>query len=115
MSGVALRTPPPPLRPALDSRNLALRLGTAGVFAVFFLTLLYEGDRPASQAIFALLLAGALLMGMREFTAMGRKLLVYAWSVCRRNTPFEWPAEQPRKTGKTANQPVTEGVLCYQI
>jgi phosphatidate cytidylyltransferase len=74
MSGVALKTSPPPPRPALDSRNLALRLGTAGVFAVFFLTLLYEGDRPASQAIFALLLTGALLMGMREFTAMGRKL-----------------------------------------
>jgi transposase len=51
----------------------------------------------------------------KAVTAMGRKLLVYAWSVCRRNTPFEWPAEQSRKTGKTANQPVTEGVLCYQI
>jgi phosphatidate cytidylyltransferase len=58
----------------MDTRNLALRLTTALVFAIFFLTLLYLGDRPASQRIFALLLAGALLMGVREFTAMGRKL-----------------------------------------
>jgi phosphatidate cytidylyltransferase len=74
MNGVALKTPPSPGRPPIDTRNLALRLGTALVFAVFFLTLLYLGDRPAAQAVFALALAGALLMGVREFTAMGRKL-----------------------------------------
>jgi phosphatidate cytidylyltransferase len=53
---------------------LALRLGTALVFAVFFLTLLYFGDHPASRAIFTVLVAGALLMGVHEFTLMGRKL-----------------------------------------
>jgi phosphatidate cytidylyltransferase len=58
----------------MDKRNLAVRLGTALVFAVFFLTLLYLGDHPAAQAVFAVLVAGALFMGIREFTLMGRKL-----------------------------------------
>ena len=68
-----MKTPPPPL-PAMDKKNLGVRLGTAGVFAVFFLTLLYFGDRIESQAIFAVMLAGALFMGMHEVTLMGRKL-----------------------------------------
>ena len=68
-----MRTPPIH-HPGIDKRNLALRLGTAFVFAIFFLTLLYLGDHPAAQAIFAALLAGALFMGIREFTLMGRKL-----------------------------------------
>ena len=38
--------------PGMDKKNLALRLGTALVFAVFFFTLLYFGDRTASRAIF---------------------------------------------------------------
>lgn len=66
--------PPPPPPPGMDKRNLAVRLGTALVFAVFFLTLLYLGDRPGSQAVFTVLVAGALFMGMHEFTLMGRKL-----------------------------------------
>ena len=64
---------PPPL-PRMDKKNLALRLGTALVFAVFFLTLLYFGDRAESRAIFAVMLAVALFMGIHEFTLMGRKL-----------------------------------------
>jgi phosphatidate cytidylyltransferase len=68
------QTPPPaPLR-HIDRKNLGVRLGTAFVFAAFFLTLLYLGDRPAAQAIFALFLAAALFMGAREFVLMGRKL-----------------------------------------
>jgi len=80
MSGVALKTsrtpitPITPGRPPLDTRNLALRVGTALVFGVFFLTLLYFGDRPASQAVFALALGLALIMGAHEITLMGRKL-----------------------------------------
>jgi phosphatidate cytidylyltransferase len=58
----------------MDWRNLGVRVGTAAVFAVFFLTLLYLGDRPASQAVFTVLLAAALALGVREFTLMGRKL-----------------------------------------
>jgi phosphatidate cytidylyltransferase len=61
-------------KPALDKRNLAVRVGTALVFAVFFLTLLWFGDHMASKAIFAALLAICLLMGMREMVQMGRKL-----------------------------------------
>ena len=73
MSGAALKTSPSP-RPAMDRKNLALRVCTALVFAVFFLTLLYLGDRPGSQIIFLVAVAGALFMGVREFTQMGRKL-----------------------------------------
>jgi phosphatidate cytidylyltransferase len=58
----------------MDLKNLARRVGTAAVFAVFFLTLLYFGAHPYAQAMFAALLAGALFMGVREFTRMGRKL-----------------------------------------
>jgi phosphatidate cytidylyltransferase len=58
----------------MDRKNLGLRLGTAAVFAVFFLALLWFGDHPAAQAVFSVLLAGALFMGVREFTLMGRKL-----------------------------------------
>jgi len=67
-------TPPPAPRPPLDRKNLALRLGTAFVFAIFFLTLLYLGDQPWAQVTFCLLLGGALVMGVAEFTRMGRKL-----------------------------------------
>ena len=66
--------PSPAPRAALDPKNLVRRVGTAAVFAVFFLTLLRLGDQPWSQRIFGLLLAGALFMGTREFTLMGRKL-----------------------------------------
>ena len=67
-------TPPPAPQHRMDRRNLGVRLGTAGIFAVFFLALLYLGDRPNAQALFALLLAAALFMGAREFVLMGRKL-----------------------------------------
>ena len=66
--------PPSSPRRGMDWRNLGVRVGTAAVFAVFFLTLLYLGDRPASQAVFTVLLAAALALGVREFTLMGRKL-----------------------------------------
>ncbi len=65
---------PPPRHPRMDKKNLVLRLGTALVFAVFFLTLLYLGDRAGSRVLFTVMVAGALFMGVREFTLMGRKL-----------------------------------------
>lgn len=46
-------------------------------------------------------------------TAMARKLLVYAWSVCRRDQPFKW--EIKPETPKTVNQSNMEGGWCYQI
>ncbi len=36
--------------------------------------------------------------GKKAATAVGRKLLSYAWSVCRRGQPFVWPIDQ-NKTG----------------
>lgn len=64
---------PSPRRP-MDLKNLATRVGTAAVFAVFFFTLLYFAAHPYAQAVFAVLLGLALFMGVREFVAMGRKL-----------------------------------------
>ena len=75
MSTVASHPPPPPsARHGLDRRNLTLRLVTAAVFGVCFLTLLWLGEHPWAQLVFSLLLAAALFMGVREFTLMGRKL-----------------------------------------
>ena len=65
---------PPPRHSGMDKKNLVLRLGTALVFAVFFLTLLYLGDHTGSRAVFTAMVAGGLFMGIREFTLMGRKL-----------------------------------------
>ncbi len=65
---------PPHSRPGIDKGNLALRVGTALVFAVFFFTLLWFGAEPWAKAVFLVLLALALVMGVHELTAMGRKL-----------------------------------------
>jgi len=65
-------TPAP--RPPMDTHNLAVRVGTAAVFAVFFLTLLYQGDHPWAQEVFFALLCAAAVMGVNEFVRMGRKL-----------------------------------------
>jgi len=59
---------------SLDRKNLATRVGTALVFAVFFLTLLYLGGQAWTKTVFLVLLAGSLFMGVRELTLMGRKL-----------------------------------------
>jgi len=65
---------PPPKRAGIDKGNLAVRVGTALVFAIFFFTLLYLGAQYWAKAVFLGLLAGALLMAMHEFTLMGRKM-----------------------------------------
>ena len=65
---------PVPARPGLDKANLGLRVGTALVFALFFLTLLYLGAQAWTRTVFLMLLAGALLMGVHEVTLMGRKV-----------------------------------------
>ena len=65
---------PAPARPGFDKGNLALRVGTALVFAVFFLALLYLGAQAWTKLVFLGLLAGALVMGVRELTLMGRRL-----------------------------------------
>jgi phosphatidate cytidylyltransferase len=52
---------------------LALRLGSAAVFAVFFFTLLYFGEQPAAKLIFLAAMAGATFMGVREMCLIGAK------------------------------------------
>ena len=65
---------PPPSRPGIDKGNLAVRVGSALVFALFFLTLLYLGAQAWTKWVFLVLLAGALAMAVHELTLMGRKL-----------------------------------------
>lgn len=67
-----------PEHPALDSKkldtqNLALRLGSAAIFAAFFFTLLAYGERPWAKLAFLLALMGALFMAARELILIGRK------------------------------------------
>lgn len=70
----AAATPPAP-KPGLDRRNLAVRVGTALVFAVFFLALLwFGGDAPWGRYAFFALMAGSTWLGVREFTLIGRKM-----------------------------------------
>ena len=49
-------------------------------------------------------------------TAIARKLLVYSWSVCKRNRPFSWPGEN-EKRNNLESKPITNcrESWCYQI
>ncbi|WP_005035795.1 phosphatidate cytidylyltransferase [Holophaga foetida] len=58
----------------LDRKNLATRVGSALVFAVLFLTLLYFGENQISKAIFLVVVGLAAWMGVREMSGMGRKM-----------------------------------------
>ncbi|HLO65563.1 MAG TPA: phosphatidate cytidylyltransferase [Holophaga sp.] len=64
----------PATRAGIDKANLAVRVGTALVFAVFFFSLLYMGAQPWAKAVFFVVLALAVAMGVHELTLMGRKL-----------------------------------------
>jgi phosphatidate cytidylyltransferase len=70
---MTMTTPTPPGR-TLDTRNLAVRLLSAGVFAVGFFTLLYFGTRPWAKVAFLLLMSAAIFMGVREMCLIARKL-----------------------------------------
>ena len=49
-------------------------------------------------------------------TAMARKLLVYAWSVARRNQPFKWETNTAEKETENKKETMeTMEVWCYQI
>lgn len=56
---------------------------------------------PQARSIYARISkrAGA----KKAATALARKLLSYAWSVCRKNTPFHWPGEPPAATMEEPN------------
>jgi phosphatidate cytidylyltransferase len=62
----------PPKR-TLDRGNLALRVASAAVFAVFFFTLLYFGEQPWAKIVFLVLMSGAAFMGVREMCLIARK------------------------------------------
>lgn len=62
-------------RPHLDRKNFGIRVGTALVFAVFFLSLLYfGGDTAWGRYAYLALMAGSIFLGVREFTLIGRKM-----------------------------------------
>jgi len=66
---------PTPAAPrTFDTGNLALRLGSAAAFAVFFFTLLYFGERPWAKLTWLALMAVVLVMGVRELCLIARKV-----------------------------------------
>lgn len=58
--------------PTVDKKNMTLRIGTALIFGVFFLTLLWSGDQPWAPWAYLGLMTVAVLMGVREMTLMAR-------------------------------------------
>jgi len=58
--------------PRMDTKNLATRVSTALVFGLFFFSLLWFGDQPWAAWTFFVVMAGAILMGVRELTLMAR-------------------------------------------
>ena len=58
--------------PAMDKKNMTLRITTALVFGVFFFSLLWFGDRPWAPWTYLALMAVGVLGGVRELTLMAR-------------------------------------------
>ncbi len=58
--------------PAVDRKNMATRIATGLVFAAFFLTLLWFGDRPWAPWAYLALMGLGVLGGVRELTLMAR-------------------------------------------
>ncbi|HEX9081707.1 MAG TPA: phosphatidate cytidylyltransferase, partial [Holophagaceae bacterium] len=58
--------------PTVDRKNMTTRIITGLVFAVFFLTLLWHGDRPWAAWAYLGLMGLGILGGVRELTLMAR-------------------------------------------
>ncbi|MFN7958761.1 MAG: phosphatidate cytidylyltransferase [Holophagaceae bacterium] len=58
--------------PKVDTKNMTVRVTTALVFGVFFFSLLWFGDQPWAPWTFLAVMAGAIVMGMREMALMAR-------------------------------------------
>ncbi len=58
--------------PTVDRKNMTTRIVTGLVFAVFFLALLWHGDRPWAAWAYLALMAAGILGGLRELTLMAR-------------------------------------------
>ena len=68
-------TMPPPAKPVFDQRNMVVRVSTALVFAVFFLSLLYwGGGKTWGNLAYFGLMGVSIFAGVRELTLMGRKM-----------------------------------------
>jgi len=65
-------TPDAPRR--FDKGNLALRVGTAAVFGLFFFSLLYFGERPWAKLTWLLAMSVVVFMGVREMCLIARKI-----------------------------------------
>jgi phosphatidate cytidylyltransferase len=66
---------PAPVRPAFDRKNMTLRVSTALVFAVFFLSLLYWGGGTTwGNLAYFCLMGVSIFAGVRELTLIGRKM-----------------------------------------
>jgi phosphatidate cytidylyltransferase len=61
-------------KPKFETRNLALRLCSAGVFAALFFALLWFGEAPWAKLVFLGVLAAIACLGVREAVMMGRKI-----------------------------------------
>ncbi|MBL0311915.1 MAG: phosphatidate cytidylyltransferase [Holophagaceae bacterium] len=65
----------PPVKPAFDQRNMVVRISTALVFAVFFLSLLYWGGGTTwGNLTYFGLMGVSIFVGVRELTLLGRKM-----------------------------------------
>ena len=67
-------TQPTPPKRSLDTKNLAVRLGTSLVFAAGFLALMYFGTRPWAKTVFLALMSFSVFMGVREMCLIARKV-----------------------------------------
>jgi phosphatidate cytidylyltransferase len=64
---------PPEAKPKVDAKNLAMRVSTAVVFAIFFLSLLYFGGGTSwGPQVFLALMALSIFVGVREMSLMAR-------------------------------------------
>ena len=67
-------TPPTPPHRTMDTKNLATRLLSAGIFAIGFLSLLFFGAQPWAKVAYLLLMSFSIFMGIREMCLIARKL-----------------------------------------
>ncbi|MCL1893490.1 MAG: phosphatidate cytidylyltransferase [Holophagaceae bacterium] len=61
-------------KPCFDKKNLALRLSSAGIFALLFFTLLWFGKESWAKLTYMGILAIVAFVGVREATMIGRKM-----------------------------------------
>ena len=58
--------------PKVDTKNMTVRIASALIFGVFFFSLLWFGDLPWAPWTYLVVMAAAMVMGVREMTLMAR-------------------------------------------